>query len=534
MSAVTIAPELARETARRRTFAIISHPDAGKTTLTEKLLLYSGLIRTAGMVKNRKGKLATSDWMGMEQERGISITSSAMQFSYKGMVINVLDTPGHQDFSEDTYRTLTAADSAIMVLDAAKGVEAQTRKLFAVCRLRRIPVLTFINKLDLPGREPLDLMAELEEALGIEASAMDWPLGNGREFAGVVDRGRNEALLFHRTAAAGARKAEIERFALDDPRLAAQVDASLLDKAQHDLELLTVAGNQFSLPAFLAGEVTPVFFGSALTNFGVEPFFDAFVDLAPPPGPRPVDLADGSERLLDPVTSPFSAYVFKIQANMDRRHRDCLAFMRICSGRYESDLVVRHHRLGKDVRLARPHSMVAQAREILEVAYPGDVVGLINRDTFQIGDTLSVGGGFQHKALPSFQPEHFARISPKDLSNRKRFDKGIEQLIAEGTVQRLRPETGDAHAPLVAAVGKLQFEVLQYRLRDEYGVETQLEHLPYECSAWLDGDRAAFQAPARSTLVLDDRGRTLVLFLSEWDKQYAMRQNPEHRLLDVA
>ena len=534
MPAPTTVQELARETARRRTFAIISHPDAGKTTLTEKLLLYSGLIRTAGMVKSRKGKMATSDWMGMEQERGISITSSAMQFEYKGLVINVLDTPGHQDFSEDTYRTLTAADSAIMVLDAGKGVETQTRKLFEVCRLRRIPVLTFINKMDVPGRDPLDLMAEVEQALGIHAAALDWPIGSGREFAGVVDRRRGDALLFHKTAKGGSRKAEIERYSLDDPRVAAHVDPALLQKARGELELLDVAGNHFDAGAFLRGEITPTFFGSAMTNFGVEPFFDAFCELAPPPGPRPVDLPEGGEARLDPVDAPFSAYVFKVQANMDRRHRDCLAFVRVCSGVFEPDLMVKHHRLGRPLRLARPHSLVAQNREVLDVAYPGDVVGLINRDTFRIGDTLSLEGGFEHKKLPAFQPEHFARISPRATSDRKRFDKGLDQLTAEGTVQRLSYDDGDGHAPMVAAVGRLQFEVLQYRLKDEYGVETVFTPLPYSCSAWLEGDFATFTMPLRSTVARDARGRRLLLFLSEWDKKLAQRQNPGHRLLDIA
>jgi len=526
--------ELARETARRRTFAIISHPDAGKTTLTEKLLLYSGLIRTAGMVKNRKGKLATSDWMGMEQERGISITSSAMQFPYKGNVINVLDTPGHQDFSEDTYRTLTAADSAIMVLDAAKGVETQTRKLFEVCKLRKIPVLTFINKLDLPGRDPLDLLAEVENVLGIHASALNWPIGSGREFAGVIDRLTSEVVLFTKTSSGGAQKASVERMSLDDPALAERIGPALLEKARHDLELLEIAGNPFSREAFLRGEVTPAYFGSALTNFGVEPFYDAFVELAPAPGPRAVDLDGGGEALLDPVTEPFSAYVFKIQANMDRRHRDCLAFVRICSGRFGRDLVVKHHRLDKEIRLARPHTLVAQERSTLDEAFPGDVVGLISRDTFRIGDTISLQGGFVHKPLPQFQPEVFARISPRELTKRKSFDKGMEQLIAEGTVQRLWPEGAATNDPVVAAVGKLQFEVLQYRLSDEYKVETSVSPLPYECSAWIEGDPETFNAPTTSLVTKDARGRTVVLFGSEWDKQSAARKNPGHKLLDIA
>jgi len=527
--------ELAHEVARRRTFAIISHPDAGKTTLTEKLLLYSGLIRTAGMVKNRKGALATSDWMGMEQERGISITSSAMQFAYKGMVINVLDTPGHQDFSEDTYRTLTAADSAIMVLDAAKGVETQTRKLFEVCRLRRIPVLTFINKLDLHGRPPLDLLAEVEEVLGIHASAMNWPLGSGPGFAGVVVTATREVQLFTKSAAGGAKPADVERMALDDPRLPQRVDADVLAAARHDLELLEVAGNPFRRDAFLRGEVTPAFFGSALTNFGIEPFYDAFVELAPPPGPRAITLPDGSQGQLDPVDAPFSAYVFKIQANMDRRHRDCVAFLRVCSGRFERDLVAWHHRLGKEVRLARPHSLVARDREMIGMAYPGDVVGIVDKGTLHIGDTVSERGGFEHQPLPRFQPEHFARIAPKEHSGRKRFDKGLEQLAAEGTVQRLWPRDGGSSGdPIVAAVGKLQFDVLLYRLRDEYGVETRLTPLPYSCSAWLEGDPKSFQPPVTSMVVRDARERVLVLFGEEWDKRYAIKNNPAHRLLDVA
>jgi peptide chain release factor 3 len=533
MPPATPDPQLAVEIARRRTFAIISHPDAGKTTLTEKLLLYSGLIRTAGMVKGRKGRMATSDWMGMEQERGISITSSAMQFPYKGCIVNVLDTPGHQDFSEDTYRTLTAADSAIMVLDAGKGVQAQTRKLFEVCRLRKIPVLTFINKLDMPGRDPLELMSEVEDVLGIHACALNWPIGSGRDFAGVIDRVAGEVLVFKKASAAGALKAHTERMQLDDPHLVERLGGALVEKARHDLELLEVAGNAFERADFLAGAVTPTFFGSALTNFGVEPFYDAFIDLAPPPGPRPVDLDGGGEELLDPLEAPFSAYVFKIQANMDRRHRDCLAFVRICSGRFGRDLVVHHHRTGKDVRLARPHTLVAQERSTLDEAFPGDVVGLINRDTFQIGDTLSLAGGFSHKPLPQFQPEVFARVTPKELTRRKAFDKGMDQLISEGAVQRLSPESGMGD-PVIAAVGRLQFEVLQYRLKDEYGVETNLATLPFECSAWLEGDRESFSPPSTSIVVRDARGRTVILFASEWEKRSAARQNPGHRLLDYA
>jgi len=549
--AATTAPsgalaDIARETTRRRTFAIISHPDAGKTTLTEKLLLYSGMIRTAGMVKNRKGgKLATSDWMAMEQERGISITSSAMQFPYKGAVINVLDTPGHQDFSEDTYRTLTAADSAIMVIDAAKGVETQTRKLFAVCRLRKIPVLTFINKMDLPGRDPLELMTEVEEVLGIQCCAMNFPAGSGREFVGVAERGmlspdgKRSLLLFTRTAKGGAARATVERLPLDSPEAIAELGEGPAKKLAEDLEMLEIAGNPFSREKFLAGEVSPVFFGSALTNFGVEPFFDAFLDLAPAPGPRPADGPDG-EVMIDAVTAPFSAYVFKIQANMDPRHRDALAFVRICSGRFERDIVVRHLHRGevvRELRLSRPHTLMAQERTTLDYAYPGDVVGLLNAG-FSIGDTLAVKGPgvglFSHKPLPQFPPEVFAQVAPADLGKRKGFDKGMLQLAQEGAVQILRSWDNAQGDPFVAAVGRLQFEVLQYRLKDEYGVETTLRPLNYQCSAWLEGDPATFKPSHGSWLARDARGRAVVLFPSQWDRGYCAKQNPDHRFVDFA
>ena len=402
---------------KRRTFAIISHPDAGKTTLTEKLLLFSGMVRTAGMVGARKnGKLATSDWMAMEQERGISVTASAMQFPYKETIINVLDTPGHQDFCEDTYRTLTAADSAIMVIDAAKGVEAQTRKLFEVCRLRQIPVLTFINKMDLPGRPPLDLMTEVEELLRIPASAMNWPIGSGRDFLGVVNRNDRQLLLFTKTAKAGAGKPTVTERPIDDPQTRALIPENLWSEMEHDLELLDIAGNAFSLETFQAGNVTPVFFGSALTNFGVETFFDAFVKLAPSARGRMAEDPEGKDVLVDPIEHAFSAYVFKLQANMNPRHRDSTAFLRVCSGRYERDMVVKHHREKSDVRLSRPHSMVAKERNTLDVAYPGDVIGIINPGTFQIGDTLSLEDDFNYKPLPQFQPEVFARVRSTDTS----------------------------------------------------------------------------------------------------------------------
>ncbi len=517
---------------QRRTFAIISHPDAGKTTLTEKLLLYSGMVRTAGMVGARKDrKSATSDWMEMEQERGISITASAMQFPYKQAVINVLDTPGHQDFCEDTYRTLTAADSAIMVIDAAKGVETQTRKLFDVCRLRQIPVLTFINKMDLPGRPPLDLMAEVEGILGIHASPINWPIGSGREFMGVVNRETRQVLLYAKTAKAGAAKPELTELSLDDPSLKSRVPTYIWEELEHDLELLEIAGNPFSIDAFQDGNVTPVFFGSALTNFGVEAFFDAFVDMAPHPHARIADTSAGEEQAIDPAEVPFSAYVFKLQANMNPRHRDSTAFMRVCSGKFDRDMVVKHHRTNSDVRLSRPHSMVAKERNTVDAAYPGDVIGIINTGVFQIGDTISLTDGFNYKPLPQFQPEVFARVRPKDTTMRKSFDKGIEQLAKEGAIQIMRSLDGLDF--FVGAVGRLQFDVLEFRLQNEYRVTALVDMLPYESSAWLVGDVDTFKPPSDALVVKDSQDRPVVLFRSAWSKNFARERNPQHDFKDM-
>ncbi len=518
---------------KRRTFAIISHPDAGKTTLTEKLLLYSGMLQTAGMVKGRKGrKAATSDWMAMEQERGISITSSAMQFTYKNTIINVLDTPGHEDFSEDTYRTLTAADCAIMVIDASKGVEKQTRKLFDVCRFRKIPVLTFMNKMDMPGRDPLDLMNEVEEVLQIHSYAMNWPIGGGKEFQGVVDRQTNECIFFTKISHGGALKADIVRYPQNSDEAKQRLGSETHSQLMQELDLLHLAGNAFSQEDFLNGKVTPVFFASALTNFGVEPFFDAFIHLAPCPHSRMALLPSGLETEIDPIKTPFSGYVFKLQANMDKRHRDSMAFIRICSGLFQRDLIVKNHRTNREIRLSRPHGMVAGERSTLDVAYPGDIIGVINPSLFAIGDTLSVSGGFNFKPLPQFQPENFARLHPKDVGKRKAFDKGILQLINEGAIQMLKiyGREGDL---IFAAVGKLQFEVMQYRLKDEYGVETSLSLLPYQCSAWILGDMKTFTKSTDSVLVEDIQSRPMALFQSQWDKQYNIRENPKHELVDV-
>lgn len=516
---------------KRRTFAIISHPDAGKTTLTEKLLLYSGAILTAGMVKGRKGrKAATSDWMSMEQERGISITSSAMQFTYKDTIINVLDTPGHEDFSEDTYRTLTAADCAIMVIDAGKGVEKQTLKLFEVCRLRKIPVLTFINKMDMPGRDPIDLMNEVENVLGIHSYAMNWPIGTAKEFQGVVDRMSGECVFFTKTSYGGAQKAAITRHPFESAE--AKEKIGNWQALKDELELLEIAGNPFSHEEFLAGKVTPVFFASALTNFGVEPFFDAFIHLAPCPHSRMADRPDGTEIEIDPIKHSFSGYIFKLQANMDRRHRDSMAYLRICSGRFEKDLVVKHHRLGREIRLSRPAKLVAGERITLDDAYPGDVIGVINPSLFAIGDTLSLTGGFNFKPLPQFQPEIFAKLYPKDVSKRKSFDKGVLQLVDEGAIQMLKGR-GQEGELIFAAVGKLQFEVMQYRLKDEYDTDTVLTFLPYQCSAWILGDIKTFKLTSTALCVQDRQERPMALFTSPWDKQYCMRENPNHQLVEI-
>lgn len=525
--------EIQKAVSNRRTFAIISHPDAGKTTLTEKLLLYSGMIFTAGMVKGRKGrKAAASDWMAMEQERGISITSSAMQFTYKGVTINVLDTPGHQDFSEDTYRTLTAADCAIMVIDASKGVEKQTRKLFEVCRLRKIPVLTFMNKMDMPGRDPLELMNEVENVLQIDSYAMNWPIGADRSFQGVVDRATNECVFFKKISAGGAQKADIIRHPLDSQESKDKIGPVQYEQLLQELDLLNSAGNRFSQADFLVGKVTPVFFASALTNFGIEPFFDAFIHLAPCPHSRMAVRSDGSEIEIDPIKTPFSGYVFKLQANMDRRHRDSMAFIRICSGRFERDLIVKNHRLGREIRLSRPHGMMAGERTTLDFAYPGDIIGVINPSLFAIGDTISITGGFNFKPLPQFQPEIFARLQPKDVGKRKSFDKGVLQLIDEGAVQLLKSSEREGDY-IFAAVGQLQFEVMQYRLSDEYGVETILTPLPFHCSAWILGDVKKFAKSSGSVIVKDRQGRPMALFTSQWDKEYNIRQNPNHELVDV-
>jgi peptide chain release factor 3 len=518
---------------KRRTFAIISHPDAGKTTLTEKLLLYSGMVRTAGMVRGRKGSKATSsDWMAMEQERGISITASAMQFEYKGVTINLLDTPGHQDFSEDTYRTLTAADCAIMVIDAAKGVEAQTRKLFEVCRIRGIPAITFVNKMDLPARDIFDLLGEVEQLLGVQTSPINWPIGSGRNFIGVVNRQNKKVSLFERSELGGAGRAIIHELTVEEFLKDPQYDQDLKENLEFELSLLEQAGNPYNQESFLEGKTSPVFFGSALTNFGIEPFFDSFIELAPSPRPVPATKNSGEKFLVDAGSPFFSGFVFKIQANMNPKHRDSMAFIRVCSGVLERDMSVRHHRSGKDVRLSRSYSMSGQDRNTVEEAFPGDVIGAINPGVFAIGDTVSTVGDFIFPDMPQFPPEVIAQIRPLDVMKRKAFEKGVRQLCDEGAVQMLRSYENSNGAPYVAAVGRLQFDVLQFRIKEEYGVDTALDVLPYKHSAWLIGDPKSLKKTQSSFLTLDAKDRVVVLFTGEWEKNYLLEKNPDHRLQD--
>jgi peptide chain release factor 3 len=522
-------PQIAREVAQRRTFAIISHPDAGKTTLTEKLLLYGGAIATAGQVAaRRRQRAATSDWMELERERGISITSTVLQFPYRGYTMNLLDTPGHQDFGEDTYRTLLAADSAVMLLDAAKGVEPQTKKLFAICRARRIPLFTFINKMDRPSRDPLELIDELESVLGIGAYPINWPIGNGPSFRGVFDRASRRVHLFERTTH-GAKQAPVEVTGERDARVAGLTDAQTYREFSDGIALLDGAGATFERSAMIGGEATPVFFGSAVTNFGVALFLDGFVDMAPSPTARVAVRSGGDEREpVQPASDRFSGFVFKIQANMDPRHRDRVAFVRVCSGRFERDMTVRNMRSGKDVRLTRAMKLFASEREVVDVAYAGDVVGLANPGTFAIGDTLCDGDPLRFDPIPPFAPEYFASVRNVDTSGYKSFQKGIEQLREEGAIQVFYAPEGSRAEPILAAVGQLQFEVTKYRLEAEYNVKTQLFGLPYGLAMRVAGDRAAIEGatwPSNAKLVLDGDGRPIALFESDWSMRLAQEWN---------
>jgi peptide chain release factor 3 len=510
---------LEREVAKRRTFAIISHPDAGKTTLTEKLLLYGGAVQLAGSVTARKTQRhAASDWMDIERERGISITSTVLAFPYKDRQLNLLDTPGHQDFSEDTYRTLTAVDSAIMVLDGARGIEPQTLKLFEVCRRRHTPIFTFINKIDRPAKDPLDLMDEIEQTLGLQTYPLNWPIGDGPDFQGVFDRMTNTVQLYERTQH-GSRPVPVDMRDLTDPILAEKIGEDRAARLREEIELLELAGTPFDLDEVLAGRMTPVSFGSALTNFGVQLFLDKFIDYAPGPGPH-----ETSDEEMRPTDDRFSGFVFKIQANMDPRHRDRVAYFRIVSGRFERDMDAWHPRLKRKVRLARPMRLFGQDREVVDEAFAGDVVGLINPGTFTIGDTISSENIGTFSALPRFQPEHFALLRHARADKYKQFLKGITQIEEEGAIQLFFPVSSGSREPIMGAVGTLQFDVVRYRLEAEYNVETIMEPLTYTAARWVSGDDAEITSigHGRGRMRAEDQdGRPVILFTTEWDLRYA-------------
>lgn len=525
MSQTPISPDqLAREIARRRTFAIISHPDAGKTTITEKLLLYGGAIQEAGSVTAKQGRSHTkSDWMSIEQQRGISISSSALTFEYGGKHINLLDTPGHQDFSEDTYRTLTAADSALMVLDGARGVEAQTEKLFAVCRNREIPILTFVNKMDRPARDPFELLEEVEDLLQIVAIPLTWPIGDGPEFQGVYDLQTSQVLIFERTAG-GKQRAPMQTSGLDDPQLIQLIGIDLANKLQEEVELIQGAMPEFDLQNFLDGSMTPVFFGSAMNNFGIEHFLQNFVELAPAPSEVITNLGPRQPE------ESFAGFIFKLQANMSKQHRDRTAYMRVMSGHFERGIDVIHGRTGRKLRLSQAHTLFAKDREKVEEAYPGDIVGLVNPGVFQIGDVVSFGEKVTLPSFPRFTPETFANVQLKDVGKRKAFLKGLTQLAEEGVVQVFYPTDG-AREPYLGAVGPLQFEVFEARLVEEYKVEIALNITSYSLVRWLAGDPSELARFAKH--VEDDQGRPVMLFRSKYDLEYTAEQHPELEFLPL-
>ena len=516
--------DLKNEINKRRTFAIISHPDAGKTTLTEKLLLYGGAINSAGAVKGKhSAKHAVSDWMEIEKQRGISVTSSVLQFRYNGYCINILDTPGHQDFSEDTYRTLMAADSAVMVIDGSKGVENQTKKLFKVCVMRHIPIITFINKMDRDAQSPFDLLEDIETVLGINTCPMNWPIGSGKEFKGVYDRKSSKVLAF--TAAMnGQKEAEKTEIELDSPEFDELVGAYHKQDLLDEIELLDGAGDNFDLDEVRSGRLTPVFFGSALTNFGVEPFLEEFLSITTPPLPRETNVST-----VDPVSDKFSAFVFKIQANMNKAHRDRIAFMRICSGRFEKSMEVFHVQGNKKLRLSQPQQIMAQDREVVDEAYAGDIIGVFDPGIFSIGDTVcSPGMNIQFKGIPTFAPEHFARIRQKDTMKRKQFVKGTTQIAQEGAIQMFQELGGGMEEIIVGVVGTLQFDVLKYRLTNEYNVEIIMETLPYQFIRWITNaviDPKTLDLASDTKRIQDLKGNYLLLFTSQWSINWALEHN---------
>jgi peptide chain release factor 3 len=522
-----VDPRLAAEVARRRTFAIISHPDAGKTTLTEKLLLYAGAIELAGAVRGRKTQRhVVSDWMDIERERGISVTSAALDFDLGQCRVTLLDTPGHQDFSEDTYRTLFAVDSVIMVIDAAKGIETQTRKLYEVCRLRRLPILTFVNKLDLPGRDPFDLLEEIERVLGIQTAPLNWPIGSGDRFRGVFDLVTQETRIYERVPGGGFR-APVHSTDASDPILIDLLGREAHETLIHDTALIKGAGNPFSRDAYLAGEQTPVYFGSALDNFGMEALLDALQTLAPPPQPRETDRGRVS-----PLAPGFSGFVFKIQANMNRRHRDRVAFVRVCSGVFEKDMALVNPRHGETVRAARPYRFFGGERETVERAYPGDVIGLPNPGKFAIGDTLYSGAPVTYPPVPRFPPEHFGRARLLDQRS-KQFDTGITQLEEEGLMQVVFPIHG-RREPILGVVGPLQLDIVEARLKQEYNIDCRIEPMAYAAMRWVNADaKTLSDIESRSTGILravDRHEQPVLLFESQWHLNYLQQQNPDLEL----
>ena len=515
--------QLEQEIKRRRTFAIISHPDAGKTTLTEKFLLYGGAIALAGSVKGKKtAKHAVSDWMEIEKQRGISVTSSVMQFQYNDYCINILDTPGHQDFSEDTYRTLMAADSAVMVIDASKGVENQTRKLFKVCVMRHIPIFTFINKMDRESRNPFDLLEQIEQELGIQTYPVNWPIGCGKEFKGVFDREKRHILSFE--ANNGQHEVMATEVDLHSPELDGLIGTENRNTLLEDVELLDGASDAFDLKAVQEGRLSPVFFGSALTNFGVEPFLERFLELTPPPLPR---YAGGQE--INPYDENFSAFVFKIQANMNKAHRDRITFLRICSGKFERDMEVLHVQGNKKMRLSQPQQIMAQEREIINEAYAGDIIGVFDPGIFSIGDTVcSPGKRFEFEGIPTFAPEHFARIRHKDTMKRKQFVKGTTQIAQEGAIQIFHEPFSGMEEVIVGVVGVLQFEVFEHRMKNEYNVDIIREGLPYQYIRWVSKSPVPVQELHLSSdtkIVQDFHDNYLLIFTSEWNIRWALEKN---------
>lgn len=517
--------DITNEIKKRRTFAIISHPDAGKTTLTEKFLLYGGAINQAGSVKGKAtAKHAVSDWMEIEKERGISVTSSVLQFNYGGFCINILDTPGHQDFSEDTYRTLMAADSAVMVIDASKGVEAQTRKLFKVCVMRHIPIFTFINKMDRDAMDTFELLDDIEKELGIATCPVNWPIGSGKGFKGVYDRAKWEVELFSDTQK-GTKTGEVRTISEDDTDLETVIGAEARAKLEEEIELLDGAAAEFDQELVSKGKLSPVFFGSALTNFGVETFLKHFLKMTSSPLPR---MSDKGE--IDPMTEPdFSAFVFKIQANMNKSHRDRIAFMRICSGKFEAGMNVYHIQGGKDVRLSQPQQMMASERKMIETACGGDIIGVFDPGIFSIGDTLTTSKEkFAYEGIPTFAPEHFARVRQVDTMKRKQFVKGINQIAQEGAIQIFQEYNTGMEEIIVGVVGVLQFDVLKYRLENEYNVEIRLENLPYEHIRWIENDEIDMDRLTGTSdmkKIKDLKDRPLLLFVHEWSIRMTQERN---------